>query len=423
MASSSTAFAPLKEPLFRRIWGSSFFSNIGAWMYNVGVSWLSTTMSASALMIALIQTASSLPSFLFSYLAGVTSDRLDRRKLIIGIQLTQFVIVVALIILTWQNKLNMNLLLLFTFLIGTCTAFVTPVWDSIMPEVVSPENLKPAIALEGVNFNLARAIGPALGGFLLTIKGILSVFIFNAFSALAPVFGVYAWKNTAPPAPSISFRQSATEGWQAIKKSKSFLLLLVRTLSFTACLSTLFALLPQISKYEWKQTSSQFTFLWVSLGLGATLGSWILSLLTKSVKPSRVIYYSSLLVAVCLFLLTRTTHTFLIYGILFLAGIGWICAIATINVLAQQLSPAPYKGRFLSINTTVFQGSIALSSAGWGWLAGELTSLKVFGMASLSMVLVSSLIMFLLPMPADADTNTPAPATVPVPQDTPVKKT
>ena len=360
MASSTTAFAPLKEPLFRKLWGSSFFSNIGAWMYNVGVSWLSTTMSASALMIALIQTASSLPSFLFSYLAGVTSDRVDRRKLIIGIQLTQFVIVVALIILTWLKLLNINFLLLFTFLIGTCTAFVTPVWDSIMPEVVSPENLKPAIALEGVNFNLARAIGPALGGLLLTVKGILSVFIFNAFSALAPIFGVYGWKNTVPPEPTISFRESALEGIKAIRQSKSFLLLLVRTLSFTACLSTLFALLPQISKYEWKQSSSQFTFLWVSLGLGASLGSWLLSLVSKSVKPSGVIYYSSLLVAICLFLLTRTTQMILINGILFIAGIGWICAIATINVLAQQLSPAPYKGRFLSINTTVFQGSIAL---------------------------------------------------------------
>src|SRR4030095_285424 len=164
MSSSSSAFAPLKEPLFRKLWGSSFISNIGAWMYNVGVSWLSTTLSASPLIISLMQTASSLPSFLFSYLAGVTSDRVDRRKLIIGIQLTLFAVFVALIIFTWLGWLNIYLLLVFTFLIGTCTAFVTPVWDSVTPEIVSTENLKPAIAMEGVNFNLARAVGPALGG-------------------------------------------------------------------------------------------------------------------------------------------------------------------------------------------------------------------------------------------------------------------
>jgi predicted MFS family arabinose efflux permease len=116
--------------------------------------------------------------------------------LIIGIQLTLFAIVVVLTILTWLNLLNINLLLLFTFLIGTCTAFVTPVWDSITPEVVSAENLKPAVALEGVNFNLARAVGPALGGVLLAAKGIVSVFIFTAITALA-VFGVYSWKNKA----------------------------------------------------------------------------------------------------------------------------------------------------------------------------------------------------------------------------------
>ncbi len=418
MASSTTAFAPLKEPLFRKIWGSSFVSNIGAWMYNVGVSWSAATMSASPLMISLMQTASSLPSFLFSYLAGVTSDRVDRRKLIIGIQLTLFAILVALTIFTWLNLVNIYLLLVFTFLIGTCTAFVTPVWDSITPEVVSPENLKPAIALEGVNFNLARAVGPALGGVLLTVKGILSVFIFTAISALAPVFGVYSWKNKATPAPMVSFRESALEGWQAFRQSKAFPLLLVRTLSFTAFISTVFALLPQLSKYQWKQTSSQFTFLWVSLGLGALLGSYLLSLVTKFVKPSSIIYYSCLIVATCLFLLTTTTNTILINGILFITGIGWISAIATINVLAQQLSPSPYKGRFLSINTTVFQGSLALSSAGWGWLAGQLTTLKVFEIASITMALFCTLVMFLLPMPAEVDSSVP----VLVPQVVPVEK-
>jgi MFS family permease len=421
MASSTTAFAPLKEPLFRKLWGSSFVSNIGAWMYNVGASWLAATMSASPLMIALMQTASSLPSFLFSYVAGVTSDRLDRRKLIIGIQLVLFGIVVALTIFTGLNLLNIYLLLVFTFLIGTCTAFITPVWDSIMPEVISPENLKPAIALEGVNFNLARAVGPALGGILLTAKGILSVFIFTAITALAPVFGVYSWKNKVTPAPTISFRESALAGLQAFRKSRPFKLLLVRTLSFTAFISTLFALLPQLSKYQWKQTSSQFTFLWVSLGLGALLGSWLLSLAKTSAKPSRIIYFSCLIVAACLFLLTTTTNTILIYGILFITGIGWISAIATINVLAQQLSPEPYKGRLLSINTTVFQGSLALSSAGWGWLAGQLTTLKVFEIASISMALFCTLVIFFLPMPAEVDSS--APVAVPVPQVVPVEKT
>jgi len=375
MALSTTAFAPLKETLFRKLWGGSFISNIGAWMYNVGVSWLAATMSASPLMISLMQTASSLPSLLFSYLAGVTTDRVDRRKLIIRVQLILFAVMVVLTILTWLNMLNIYLLLGFTFLIGTCTAYTTPAWDTVTPEVVSPENLKPAIALEGVNFNLARAVGPALGGLLLTVKGILSVFIFTALSALAPVFGVYSWKNKATPAPTISFRESALEGLQAFRKSRPFLLLLVRTLSFTAFISTLFALLPQLSKYQWKQTSSQFTFLWVSLGLGALLGSYLMSLVKKSVKPTSIIYFSCLIVAACLFLLTTTTNTILLYGILFITGIGWISAISTINVMAQQLSPEPYKGRLLSINTTVFQGSLALSSAGWGWLAGQLTTL------------------------------------------------
>jgi predicted MFS family arabinose efflux permease len=200
---------------------------------------------------------------------------------------------------------------------------------------------------------------------------------------------------------------------QAIRQNRPFLLLLVRTLSFTAFVSTLFALLPQLSTYEWHQTSTQFTFLWVSLGLGALLGSYLLSLIRASVKATSIIYYSCLIVAACLFLLTTTTNIYLLYLILFVTGIGWIIAIATINVLAQQLSPAAYKGRFLSINTTVFQGSLALSSALWGWLAGELTTLKVFGIAAISMALLSTLVMYLLPMPAETVSS----ATVSVPVD------
>src|SRR5215470_4461534 len=102
MSLSTTAFAPLREPLYRKLWWGSFIANIGAWMYNVGVSWLSTTMSASPLMISLIQTASALPAFLFGYIAGVISDRVDRRKLLIGIQLTAFVISSVLTLITWQ---------------------------------------------------------------------------------------------------------------------------------------------------------------------------------------------------------------------------------------------------------------------------------------------------------------------------------
>ena len=374
-------------------------------MQNVGVSWLSATMSASPLIISLIQTASSLPALLVSYLAGVTADRRDKRKLMIGVQSMLFVIVSILALLTWLNLLNIYLLILFTFLIGTCSAFSTPIWDSIMPEIISRENLQPAIAMEGVNFNLSRAIGPALGGIFLTVGGILSIFIFNALSALGPLFGLYGWKNKVTPAPVNSFTESTIEGLKAIRQNRPFLLLMVRTVSFTAFISTVFALLPQLSKYEWNQTSAQFTALWVSLGIGALLGSYLLPMIRSVLSPSRIIFFGCVLVAVCLILLSLSSSMIILDGILFIVGIGWISANATMNVLAQQLSPAPYKGRFLAMNVTVFQGSLALSSAGWGWLATQLTTITVLRIAAICMVAFSVLVMVLLPMPAATDTN------------------
>jgi MFS family permease len=178
-------------------------------MQNVGVGWLAATISASPLMIALIQAASSLPAMLFSYPAGVISDHSDRRKLLIWVQVFLFVVVMLLTILTQLQLLEIYLLIFFTFLIGIGSAFTTPIWQAITPEVVSKSRMKEAIALNGVNFNLARAVGPAIGGVILVLGGIQSIFLFNAISFLALIAGLYWWKNSTSAFQPVYFRKTA----------------------------------------------------------------------------------------------------------------------------------------------------------------------------------------------------------------------
>jgi len=397
MKFTSTAFAPFREPLFRTLWICAFVSNVGTWMQNVGVSWVAATMSASPLTIALIQTASSLPAFVCSYPAGVVSDQTDRRWLLLWLQGFMFVVVSLLAGITVMNWLNLQMLLVFTFLVGIGSALTTPVWQAITPEVVSPGQLKAAIALNGVSFNLARAIGPALGGVLLVAAGIRSVFLFNAASFLVLMFGIYRWNNKPAAAQPFSFRKNAREGLRAVRASRPLGHLLIRTVGFTAFVSIIFALLPRLSKYEWGQTSGAYTWLWVSLGAGALVGSYFYDRLAKLFHASQLVFVSCVLLACCMLALTLTTNAQLLDLILFIAGTGWICATSTLNILAQVHSPAAFKGRFLAVNVTVFQGCLALSSALWGLLANFLPVLMVFRIAALAMVAFNA-VLLLLPM-------------------------
>jgi len=389
---SVSAFEPFKEKLFLTLWIAAFISNIGTWMQNVGVGWLAATMSASPLMIALIQAASSLPAMLFSYAAGVISDHSDRRKLLIWTQVFLFVVVLLLAILTQFQLLEIYLLIFFTFLIGIGSAVTTPVWQAITPEVVSKGRMKEAIALNGVNFNLARAVGPAIAGIILIYGGIQSIFLFNAISFLALIAGLYWWKNSISAFQPIHFRKTAIEGLKAVRKSKPFLQILIRTISFTAFVSIIFAFLPQLSKYEWRQNSGQYAWLWVSLGAGALTGSYLYGILNKLMSSSKIIFYSCEIVALCLFLFTKITDFYVHNSIMFIMGIGWINATSTLNVLAQQHSPNELKGRFLAVNVTVFQGSIALSSIGWGYLSEKYAPLLVMKIAAIAMGVFSALV-------------------------------
>ncbi len=393
--STTVILEPFRERLFAILWVGAFISNIGTWMQNVGVGWLAATLSASPLVIALIQVASSVPALLFSYPAGVISDHADRRKLLIWIQVYLFIVVLILSVLTQLRLLDINFLILFTFLIGIGSAFTTPIWQAITPEVVSKNRMKQAVTLNGVNFNLARAIGPALGGIILVYGGIESIFLFNAVSFLALVIGLYKWNNTFSVFRPIHFRKTAVEGIRAVRKSKPFLQVLIRTISFTAFVSIVFAFLPQMSKYVWKQNSGQYTWLWVSLGIGALAGSYLYGILNRFFSSSKVIFLSCELVAICLFLLARSTNFYLLNGIMFLAGIGWINATSTLNVLAQQLSLDEFKGRFLAVNVTIFQGSIALSSIGWGYLSEIYTTIPVMKAAAIIMAIFSAVLLLL----------------------------
>jgi len=396
---ADSSFAPFGESLFTTLWIAAFVSNVGTWMQNVGVGWVAATLSASPVVIALIQTASSLPALLFSYLAGVISDQYDRRKLLMYLQLFLFAVVLVLSVITYLHLLNINLLILFTFFVGTGYSFMTPTWQAITPEVISKEHLREAIALNGVNFNLSRAVGPALGGVILVWGGVESIFLFNSVSFLILLWGIFKWKSTpSNKRQNESILQAGKEGLRAVKKSTEFRYLLIRTISFTFFSSAIFALLPQLSKYEWDLTSSQYTWLWISLGIGALVGSYFYGIWNKMTTSDNLAFVSAIVLSLCFLSMTLLEGFFILNLILFVTGIFWIHATTILNVLAQQYSPERFRGRFLAVNVTIFQGGIAVSSLLWGFLAEQYSSAISMRIAAIAMLVVATIVFFFVPL-------------------------
>src|SRR5438067_9677055 len=192
---ANSAWAPLSEPLFRSLWIAAVISYTGTWMQNVGAGWLMTQLTISPLMVSLVTAATTLPVFLVILPAGALADLVDRRRFLLITQ-TWMVIAAGLLgALTLQQLVTPWMLLVFTFILGLGSVMNDPAWQAITPEVVCPENHAPAVALNSVGFNVARAVGPALGGLVIAAAGSGVAFLLNAASFFGVIFFLYRWKR------------------------------------------------------------------------------------------------------------------------------------------------------------------------------------------------------------------------------------
>ena len=200
LSDASTTFStwrPLRVPMFRNILVAGFVSDIGAFMQGVGAAWLMVSHGAGPLLVALTQTASSLPFFLVALPAGAVGDIFDRRKVILIAEVWMFSMAALLAALTIFHLITPWSLLFLTFALAIGDAFESPPWRAVLSELVPQAELMPAIALNGIEFNLARAVGPALGGFLIAVSGVATAFTLNALSFLVVIWVIARWKR--PP--------------------------------------------------------------------------------------------------------------------------------------------------------------------------------------------------------------------------------
>ncbi|MEL6199812.1 MAG: MFS transporter, partial [Pseudomonadota bacterium] len=193
-----SAWAPFGIGAFALLWSATLVSNIGTWMHDVGAGWLMTTLNPSPAVVTLVQAATTLPVFLFALFAGTLADRIDKRRLLIVVNLALVVIISALAVLVASDRMTPGLLVGITFLIGTGAAFMAPAWQAVVPELVPRTHLQPAIALNSLGINISRAIGPALAGFLITAVGLAAPFAVNAASHVLIIIALLFWHRPAP---------------------------------------------------------------------------------------------------------------------------------------------------------------------------------------------------------------------------------
>lgn len=384
---AESAWAPLGNPLYRAFWIASLFSNLGTWIHEVGAAWLMTQLDPSPVMVSSVRAAMALPILFLALPAGVLADRIDRRKLLIGTQCWMLIIAVTLAALTLADAVTPSVLLLLTAAAGLGMVIHAPSWQASIPELVPRSQLTSAIALGSISFNLARAAGPALGGFLVAWLGSWSAFAVNAGS-FAGVIGVLLfWKRAE--------RESSAgrSYWNALKDGVVFVVgdqtmrhVLIRVMLFVAPAGGLWALLPLVAHDMLGWDAPGYGVMVGGIGLGAVLAASIMPAARQRLGVGGVVAVAHGLVGAVLVMLAFSPGGMFCVAAMLVAGAGWMMAMTTLNSSAQLVLPSRLRARGLACYLTSFAAAMSGGSLLWGTVARRFdlpTSLALAGIAIL----------------------------------------
>src|SRR6476469_8040105 len=370
-----SVLSPLREPLFRSLWIAAVISYTGSWMQNVATGLLMTSLTISSMWVALVQVAVSLPVLLIALPAGALADIFDRRKFLLFTKACMVAAATVLGVMTLTGPTTPQILLVFTFLLGVASVMNDPAWQSLTPDLVPPNQLASAVALNSAGFNIARAIGPALGGLLIAAiccgtTGSGWAFLLNAVSFFGVILFLYHWKpaQAKPRNGTATFMGEIGIGLRYARRDPRIRTVLVRTLLFSIFASVFWALLPLIaSKFGAEGFGAMLAF----FGLGALGGAGVLALARRLLSPDAVIAYATVIFAIALFGLVRSHSLAVASAFSAAAGLAWISILATLNLAAQTAAPAWVRARVISMYVLVLQGGLALGSAVWGAVASH----------------------------------------------------
>jgi MFS family permease len=363
-------WAPLGEALFRSLWIASVVSYTGTWMQNVGAGWYMTQMTMNPFMVGLVQAAGALPVFLVILPAGALADMVDRRRFLLVTQGWMVLASATLGILTLRSCVGPWVLLLFTFLLGLGSVMNDPAWQAITPELVPREQHASAVALNSAGFNVARAVGPALGGVVVAAVGCGTTFLLNAASFFGVILFLYRWKR---PIGSAAARRRVSaaigDGFSYVRESPLAKSVLLRTGTFSVAAASMLALMPIIAR---PFGARGYGVLLGCFGLGALIGAAVLPRVREKLSVDGVVVVAILLFAGMTFAAGRAQTFVLLCVVMLVAGGAWIGILACLNVAAQTMCPSYLRARALSMYLLVLQGGMAIGATLWGAVAKQI---------------------------------------------------
>ena len=366
-----STLSAFRYPVFRGVWFASTLSNLGGLIQSVGASWLMISIAPSADMVALVQASVTLPIMLLSLVAGAMADNLDRRNVMLGAQFFMVAVSVALAVCAWVGWITPWLLLLFTFLIGCGAAFNAPAWQAAVGDMVPRDELPAAVALNSMGFNIARSIGPAIGGVIVAAAGAAAAFVVNAASYIPLIAVLARWRP--PPNPQTLPRETlgtaVAAGIRYVAMSPVIRTVLVRSAAFGLGASAIMALLPLVAKVLIGGGPVTYGLLLGAFGVGAIAGALGAARLRRMLSTEGIVRWAGCAVALAAAIVGVSTQLLVTMAALLLAGAGWVLSLATLNVTVQLSTPRWVVARALSLYQMAAFGGLAAGSWLWGVVA------------------------------------------------------
>ena len=387
------ALVPLRNGTFRTLWLASVVVWLGTWLQNTGAAWLMTTLAPQPLVVAMVQAATIMPVFLLALPGGAMADIVDRRVFLIGTQIWTVASAILLAALTLSGEMTAGWLLVLTFCIGIGSALTAPAWSAIIPELVPREDLVAAITLNGIGYNLTRAVGPALAGFLILLGGSALTFSLYALSIFAVIGALIMWRRSRrfTGLPKEHLLSAMRAGMRFVRNTPAIQRAMIRTIAYSIPASAPWALLPLYVRQDLGLGPGMYGVILGMMGIGGVTSGMLLPMARGRIGRGTTVVLCSLSSCAGMTLVGLAPHWTLASLGMLLFGVGWTAAYATIQAAAQLVCPPWVRARTLSIYQLAQNGALTVGSFGWGWVGGHIGLPNTFLLAALVGVVLMAL--------------------------------
>ena len=389
-------WAPLLIPMYRSFWLAGLISNMGTWLHETGAVWLMTSLEPRPEMVSAVRTCMTIPVFCLALPAGVWADRFDRRTWLLSTQMVLLLLAALMAGLAALNLITPVVLLVLTAAMGIGMILNQPAWQALTPELVPPALVPSAVSVGSISFNLARSLGPALAGVLISRFDVWVVFALNAISFLGVVCVLQAWKPTVHETPLKSNKKSAPrffdelrKGIFIVKNSREIKHTMMRVFVFAIPATIIWSLLSLVVTEKLGYAEKGFGICLGLLGVGAVAGAWFLPWLRTKLSSEYIVLIAQIFfAAVCIWIGINDSPVRVLPSLL-LMGTCWMATMTTLNATAQVYLPRKFRARGMATYIMCFAFGMAIGSLTWGWLAYGIGISGAFVAAGITMIFLS----------------------------------